>query len=161
MAFLTGLLQSGRLLLVLLLPPALLAAFFAVIAAASRPVPDAQPTVKRVFLSCYAASIAAAIVAIWAFISYLSWACKHGQDQICHDGQVGMGLIIIIPLAWLVGSFIGWLWTWFTIRTESSRIFAAGYRYSGTSRNLNRAFNWIFPPTFWMLVGFILFELVT
>ena len=161
MTFLTGLLQSGRLLLILLLPPALLAAFFAVIAAASRSDSEAQPTVKRTFLSCYMASIAAAIAAIGAFISYLSWTCKHGQDQICHDGQAGMGLIVIVPLTWLAGSFIGWLWTWFTIRIQSSRIIAASYRYSGERPILNRIFNLIIPSAFWIVAGFSLFEFLT
>ena len=72
-----------------------------------------------------------------------------------------MGLIITVPLAWVLGSFIGWLWAWFTVRVQSSRILTAGYRYSGEKRELNRAFNWIFPPAFWILVGFGLFELFT
>jgi len=78
------------------------------------------------------------------------WSCIKGQ-QLCHDGQAGMVLILTVPLFSVLGSVIAMLWTWITLRVPVKRIYASIFTYSGPRRNLNRGIGLAFVLCIWML----------
>ncbi len=78
------------------------------------------------------------------------WSCFKGQ-QLCHDGQTGMVLILTVPLFSVLGSVIALFWTWITLRVPVERIYASILTYSGSRRNLNRVIGLSVVLCIWML----------
>ena len=78
------------------------------------------------------------------------WSCLKGQ-QLCHDGQTGMVLILTVPLFSVLGSIIALFWTWITLRVPGERVYASIFAYSGPRRSLNRVIGLVFVLCIWML----------
>lgn len=78
------------------------------------------------------------------------WSCFKGQ-QLCHDGQTGMVLILTVPLFSVLGSVFALLWTWITLRVPAERLYASILTYSGPRRILNRIIGLAVVFGIWML----------
>jgi hypothetical protein len=110
---------------------------------------------KGYFLSGLVGSLAGNASAITAMMFALWWACHIG-DQVCHDGQAGMGLIVTVPAGSLFGSIISSVWTRLISRVPAEKPWASIFRYSGPNRLANWVCAAVIQMLFWSILTLIL-----
>jgi hypothetical protein len=88
------------------------------------------------------------------------WACRTG-NQVCHDGQAGMVLIVTIPVLSFLGSILSLVWTWISLGFASNRLWASLFRYDGPNRLLNRVLATAIQIIFWPLFTLVIVRLIS
>ena len=64
----------------------------------------------------------------------MAWLCyKH--YAVCHDGQSGFALLILVPLCVLSGSVLSLAWTWLSLRIPRHKVWASIFSYAGPNRH--------------------------
>jgi hypothetical protein len=84
-----------------------------------------------------AGGISGACAAVCSLFLATEWSCFKGQ-QLCHDGQTGMVLMLTVPLFAVLGATFALIWTRVTLMFPAENILASTFRYSGQKRMINR-----------------------
>ena len=95
------------------------------------------------------------IVAVFA---ELDWECRRWQSGNCYDGQGGIVLVVLVPVMFVAGGFLGSLWTWLRSKLPERSMWAENF--TGQRNTIQRISPWAALIGLWCLACFGLFRLL-